>query len=47
MLIKCQGGLYVKELIHGDDDRTKPNISSVIGKKIVRIELDVVNIEEI
>ena len=47
LLIKCQGGLYVKELIHGDNDRTKPNISSVIGKKVVKIELDVVNIEEI
>jgi len=46
LTIKCQGGLYVKELIHGDQGRTKPNISELIGKKVKRIILDVVDIEE-
>ncbi|RLI00736.1 tRNA pseudouridine(54/55) synthase Pus10, partial [Candidatus Bathyarchaeota archaeon] len=33
MIIKCQGGLYVKELVTGDNGRTKPNVSQVIGVK--------------
>ena len=46
LTIKCQGGLYVKELIHGDHGRTKPNISELIGKKVKTIILDVIDIEE-
>lgn len=42
--IECQGGLYVKELIDGDEGRTKPNISEVLGKKLKCLELTVLNI---
>jgi len=46
-VIECQGGLYVKELIHGDGGRTTPNISELIGKRPVSIELDVIGVEEV
>ena len=42
--IRCQGGLYVKELVTGDNGRTNPNISSLIEVKAVPKELDVLNI---
>jgi tRNA pseudouridine synthase 10 len=42
--IRCQGGLYVKELVTGDNGRTNPNISSLIEAKAVPKELDVLNI---
>ncbi|MFH0748338.1 MAG: tRNA pseudouridine(54/55) synthase Pus10 [Candidatus Bathyarchaeota archaeon] len=45
ILIRCQGGLYVKELIHGDEGRTKPSISEVIDVSSKCLELDVMNIE--
>ncbi len=41
-LIRCDGGLYVKELINGDKGRTKPSFSEVIGKEMEVISLDVV-----
>lgn len=44
--IVCQGGLYVKELIHGDEGRTRPSFAEVLGKRVVNIELDVIDIEE-
>ena len=44
-IIKCQGGLYVKELITGDEGRTRPNISETIGRNVVRMELDIIDIE--
>ncbi|HIQ03600.1 MAG TPA: tRNA pseudouridine(54/55) synthase Pus10 [Desulfurococcales archaeon] len=40
-LIVCQGGLYVKELIEGDNGRTKPSFSDIIGKNLKCVELDV------
>ena len=44
--IVCQGGLYVKELIHGDQGRTKPSVAEVLGAQVEVEELDVVYIEE-
>ena len=43
--IKTQGGLYVKELIDGDEGRTKPNIAELLGRKPLRIDLTVVEVE--
>lgn len=40
------GGLYIKELISGDDGRTVPSVSSIIGKKAWCELLDVVGIFE-
>ncbi len=45
-VITCQGGLYVKEFIHGDQGRTKPSISEYLGSDIEKIELEIINIEE-
>jgi tRNA pseudouridine synthase 10 len=42
--IKCQGGLYVKELVTGDDGRTEPNISKIVDAKAEPLDLDVLNI---
>ena len=44
-IIKCDGGLYVKELINGDNGRTKPYISSVIGREMEVLVLDVLKHE--
>ena len=43
--IKTQGGLYVKELIDGDEGRTKPNISEILGRKPLKIDLSVIEVE--
>ncbi|MCC6043501.1 MAG: tRNA pseudouridine(54/55) synthase Pus10, partial [Desulfurococcaceae archaeon] len=45
-LIYCDGGLYVKELIHGDYGRTVPSFAEVVGKPLIPIELDVVLVED-
>jgi len=42
--IRCQGGLYVKELITGDDSRTVPNVAQILGVKAVPLELDVLGV---
>ena len=43
-LIKCDGGLYVKELISGDSGRTQPSFSSALGLNLKCIELDVLHV---
>jgi tRNA pseudouridine synthase 10 len=42
--IRCQGGLYIKELITGDDGRTVPNVTQILGAKAIPIELDVLGV---
>jgi tRNA pseudouridine synthase 10 len=42
--IKGETGLYIKELITGDEGRTKPNISEILNNKVKRISLDVIKI---
>lgn len=42
--IRCQGGLYVKELITGDGGRTVPNVAQILGVKAVPLELDVLGV---
>lgn len=44
MKIRCQGGLYIKELVTGDKGRTKPNIAEILNAKAEPLELDVMNI---
>ena len=46
LIIKCQGGLYVKELVTGDNGRTVPNVSEIIGVKAQPLELDVLDVSE-
>ncbi len=42
--IRCEGGLYVKELISGDEGRTKPSLSGLLGVKAKVLELDVIEV---
>lgn len=42
--IHCQGGLYIKELITGDDGRTKPSVTSLIGAQAKTLSLDVLRV---
>ncbi|RLF00772.1 MAG: tRNA pseudouridine(54/55) synthase Pus10 [Thermoprotei archaeon] len=46
LIITCQGGLYVKELIHGDEGRTQPSVASLLNTSVEVVELDVTWIEE-
>ncbi|MEM1775138.1 MAG: tRNA pseudouridine(54/55) synthase Pus10 [Desulfurococcaceae archaeon] len=45
-LVYCDGGLYVKELVHCDQGRTVPCFAGVLGKQLLPLELDVVGVEE-
>jgi len=42
--LRCQGGLYIKELVTGDDGRTTPNVADIVGVRAVPIELDVLRV---
>ena len=42
--ILASHGLYIKEFISGDEERTNPNISSLLENKSVCLELDVLEI---
>ncbi len=44
--IECEGGLYIKELISGDDGRTKPSLSGLVGTDVQVLELDVMEVKE-
>jgi tRNA pseudouridine synthase 10 len=41
---RTEAGLYIKELITGDDERTNPNVAKILDNKVRKIKLDVVNI---
>jgi tRNA pseudouridine synthase 10 len=42
--IHCQGGLYVKELVSGDEGRTVPNVSDLLNNRAKTLKLDVLNV---
>jgi tRNA pseudouridine synthase 10 len=42
--LRCQGGLYIKELVTGDNGRTKPNVADVVGARAVPLDLDVLSV---
>ena len=44
MKIRCQGGLYIKELISGDEGRTVPSVASIINVEAKPLELDVLKV---
>ena len=46
MQIKTEGGLYIKELISGDDGRSQPNVSEILGVNAVCEQLDVIEVSE-
>lgn len=43
--IRGQGGLYIKELITGDEARTTPSVFEVLGRKMDVLEFIVVHVE--
>lgn len=45
--IHGDGGLYIKELMHGDDGRTMPNLADELGVEITVDALDVVDVEAV
>ncbi|MCS7363898.1 MAG: tRNA pseudouridine(54/55) synthase Pus10 [archaeon GB-1867-035] len=47
MTIKCQGGLYIKELVSGDNGRTFPSIAEVVGVPAECVELDVIDVSDV
>lgn len=44
LVINCEGGLYVKELVSGDGGRTIPSVASLIGSDAKVIELEVIKV---
>ena len=42
--VRAEAGLYIKELISGDDGRTQPNVSLLLGTQCTCKELDVTGI---
>ncbi len=45
LTVKTTAGLYVKELVNGDNGRTKPSLSELLNVKATPKKLDVVKIE--
>jgi tRNA pseudouridine synthase 10 len=46
VLIRAEAGTYIKELIHGDKGRTKPNFSEVLGFGAICTKLEVTQIDD-
>jgi len=44
MKIRCQGGLYIKELVSGDEGRTDPSVATIINVEATPVELDVLKV---
>ncbi len=45
LIIEAESGTYIKELISGDDGKTKPNLSDLIGIPCKVTELDVIDVK--
>jgi tRNA pseudouridine synthase 10 len=45
LIIEAESGTYIKELISGDEGKTKPNLSELIGIPCQVTELDVIDIK--
>lgn len=45
LTVEAESGTYIKELISGDDGRTRPSISEIIGVPCKVLELDVIEIK--
>ncbi|MEM2004496.1 MAG: tRNA pseudouridine(54/55) synthase Pus10 [Zestosphaera sp.] len=46
LVVVCESGLYVKELVSGDDGRTHPSVSSTLLKEATTLFLDVLEYGE-
>jgi len=45
LLVRCEGGLYVKELVSGDGGRTNPSLSKALGTGAEVVEVDVIDVK--
>jgi tRNA pseudouridine synthase 10 len=45
LTIKTAAGLYIKELVSGDNGRSKPSVSEVLDVKATPYDLDVIHID--
>jgi len=45
--VRGQAGLYIKELMSGDDGRTRPSVAELLNNKVKRIVLDVIKIHPV
>jgi len=45
LTLETESGTYIKELVSGDNGRTKPNLSDLIGIPCIVTELDVIEIK--
>jgi tRNA pseudouridine synthase 10 len=43
--VKCDAGLYIKELVSGDAGRTKPSLSALLGQEAEVTDLDVIDVD--
>jgi len=43
-VVEADSGTYIKELMHGDEGRTQPNVASILGVPCEVVELDVISI---
>jgi len=46
LIVKTSAGLYVKELVSGDNGRTKPSVAEVLGVEAKPKNLDVIKIDK-
>ena len=46
MKIKTEGGLYIKELISGEEGRSQPNVSDILGVNAICEQLDVLEVSD-
>ncbi len=44
LTLRCDGGLYIKELVSGDEGRTRPSLAALLGVAARVVELDVVDV---
>jgi tRNA pseudouridine synthase 10 len=44
MIVRCQGGLYVKELVSSDEGRTVPSVSGLLDTSAKTLKLDVMKV---
>ncbi len=43
-VVEADSGTYIKELMHGDEGRTQPNVAGIVGVPCEVVELDVIAI---
>lgn len=47
IVVRGQAGLYIKELMSGDEGRTEPSVAGILGNKVKKVVLDVIKIHKV